>query len=170
MIHIKEPSTPWEVVPCHLVTSLPPYGYKSKNSCILIVDRYNKNAIFLTFYKDDTGMDTALLIWKKGISHSGLFNNIISDRESKFNSALWTHLHKCLGTKLSFSTAYHPKTNLLEERIIQEIEEIIRRFLSYEPELNISDGFSHYWCFIPEFELAYKTFIHASTGKTPPML
>ncbi|MBW0569905.1 hypothetical protein O181_109620 [Austropuccinia psidii MF-1] len=34
-----------------------------------------------------------------------------------------------------------------------------------------SDGFTHYWCtLIPELELAYKTFIHASTGKAPEIL
>ncbi|MBW0540324.1 hypothetical protein O181_080039 [Austropuccinia psidii MF-1] len=33
------------------------------------------------------------------------------------------------------------------------------------------DGFTHDWCtLIPTLELAYKTSIHASTGKTPEML
>ncbi|MBW0592603.1 hypothetical protein O181_132318 [Austropuccinia psidii MF-1] len=38
-------------------------------------------------------------------------------------------------------------------------------------ESKYSDGFIHDWCtLIPAIELAYKTSIHSSTGKTPAML
>ncbi|MBW0544755.1 hypothetical protein O181_084470 [Austropuccinia psidii MF-1] len=84
MINIKEPSTPWEVVHMDLVTALPPEGDKSYNACLVIVDRYSKTPIFLPCHKDDTAMDTALLIWNRVISHTGLFKNIISDRDPKF--------------------------------------------------------------------------------------
>ncbi|MBW0504300.1 hypothetical protein O181_044015 [Austropuccinia psidii MF-1] len=116
-------------------------------------------------------MDTDLLIWNRVISHTGLFKNIISDRDPKFTSALWTNLNKLLGTKLSFSTAYHSQTDGLAERMIQTLEDMIRRFCAYFLELKDSNGFTHYWyTLIPELELAYKTSIHASTGKTPEML
>ncbi|MBW0508945.1 hypothetical protein O181_048660 [Austropuccinia psidii MF-1] len=94
-----------------------------------------------------------------------------SDRDPKFTSALWTNLHKLLGTKLSFIKAYHPQTDGLAEKKIQTLEDIIRRFCAYGLEFQYSDGFTHDWCtLIPEFELVYKTSIHASTGKTPAML
>ncbi|MBW0534138.1 hypothetical protein O181_073853 [Austropuccinia psidii MF-1] len=115
-------------------------------------------------------MDTALLIWNRVISHTGLFKNILSDRDPRFTSALWTNLHKSLGTKLSLSTAYHPQTDGLAEGMIQTLEDMIRRFCAYGLELKYSDGFTHEWCtLIPALELAYKTSIHASTGKTPEM-
>ncbi|MBW0511764.1 hypothetical protein O181_051479 [Austropuccinia psidii MF-1] len=76
-----------------------------------------------------------------------------------------------LGTKLSFSTAYHPQTDGLAERMIQTLEDMIRRCCAWVLELKDSDGFTYDWCtLIPALELAYKTFIHASTGKTPEML
>ncbi|MBW0508278.1 hypothetical protein O181_047993 [Austropuccinia psidii MF-1] len=90
------------------VTALPPSGDKGYNACLVIVDRYSKTPIFLPFHKDDTAMDTALLLWSRIISHTGFFRNIISDRDPKFTSALWTNLHRLFGTKLSLSTAYHP--------------------------------------------------------------
>ncbi|MBW0577350.1 hypothetical protein O181_117065, partial [Austropuccinia psidii MF-1] len=97
--------------------------------------------------------------------------NIISDRDPKFTSALWTNLHRFFGTKLSFSTAYHPQTDGLAERMIQTLEDIIRRFCAYWLELNDSDGFTHDWCtLVPALELAYKTSVHSSTGQTPAML
>ncbi|MBW0543392.1 hypothetical protein O181_083107 [Austropuccinia psidii MF-1] len=53
----------------------------------------------------------------------------------------------------------------------QTLEDIIIRFCAYCLEFEDSDGFTHDWCtLIPALEVAYKTFIHASTGKSPPML
>ncbi|MBW0568179.1 hypothetical protein O181_107894 [Austropuccinia psidii MF-1] len=55
--------------------------------------------------------------------------------------------------------------------MIQTLQDMIRRFCAYGLQLKDSDGFTHDWCtLIPELELAYKTFIHASTGKTAEML
>ncbi|MBW0472908.1 hypothetical protein O181_012623 [Austropuccinia psidii MF-1] len=116
-------------------------------------------------------MYTALLICNRVISHTGLFKNIISDRDPKFTSALWTNLHKRLGPKFSFSTAYHPQTDGLAEIMIQALEDMNRNLCAYGLEFKDSDGFAHDWCtLIPALELAYKTSIHASTGKTPAML
>ncbi|MBW0525473.1 hypothetical protein O181_065188 [Austropuccinia psidii MF-1] len=128
------------------VTALPPGGYKSYNECLVVVERYSKTPIFSPYNKDDTAMDTALLIWRRIISHTGVFNNIISDRDLKFTSALWANLHKLLGTKLSFSTAYHPQTDGLAERMIQSLEDMIRIFCAYGLEFKDSYGFTHDWC------------------------
>ncbi|MBW0514457.1 hypothetical protein O181_054172 [Austropuccinia psidii MF-1] len=127
--------------------------------------------MFLTFDKDDTAMDPALLSWIRVILHTGLFKNTISDRDPKFTSALWSNLHKPLGTTLSFSTAYHPQTDYLAERMIQNLDNMIRRVCAYGLELNDYCGFAHDWfTLIPELELPYKTSIHALLGNTPSML
>ncbi|MBW0536886.1 hypothetical protein O181_076601 [Austropuccinia psidii MF-1] len=131
MIHIQEPKSPWEVVHMDLVTALPPSGDKYYNSCLVIVDRYSKTPIFLPCHTDDTAMHTALLLWSRVISHTGFFKNIISDRDPNFTSSLWTNLHRFFGTKLSFSTAYHPQTDRPAERMIQTLEDMIRKFCSY---------------------------------------
>ncbi|MBW0517586.1 hypothetical protein O181_057301 [Austropuccinia psidii MF-1] len=55
--------------------------------------------------------------------------------------------------------------------MIQILEEMIRRFCAYRLEFKDSDGFTHDWCtLLPALELAYKTSIHSSTGKTPEIL
>ncbi|MBW0565087.1 hypothetical protein O181_104802 [Austropuccinia psidii MF-1] len=105
MIKIQEPSRPWEIVHMDRLTGLPPGGDRSYNSCLVIVDRFSKTPIFLPSHKHDTAMDTALLIWNRGVSCTGIFKNSISDRDPKFTSALWTNLYQLFGTKLSFSTA-----------------------------------------------------------------
>ncbi|MBW0488079.1 hypothetical protein O181_027794 [Austropuccinia psidii MF-1] len=55
--------------------------------------------------------------------------------------------------------------------MIQDLEDMIRRFCAYELEFKDSDGITHEWCtLIPALELAYKTSVHSSTGQTPAML
>ncbi|MBW0586219.1 hypothetical protein O181_125934 [Austropuccinia psidii MF-1] len=171
MIQIQEPKFPWEIIYMDWVTALPPGGDRSYNSFLVLVDRYSKTLMFLPCHKDHTAMDTTLMIWNKFINHTGLFQNIRSDRHPKFTSALCTNLHNLCGTKLSFSTAYHPQTDGLAERMIQTLEDMMRRFCAYGLEFKDSDCFTHYCCTpIPALELAYKTSIHSSTGKTTELL
>ncbi|MBW0496208.1 hypothetical protein O181_035923 [Austropuccinia psidii MF-1] len=122
------------------VTGLPPRGDRSYNSCLLIFGRFSKTPIFLPFHKDDTAMYIALLIWNRVISWTGKLTNIISDRDAKFNSALWANLHQLFGRKLSFYTAYHPQTDGLAERMIQTLEDMVRRFCACGLEFKDCDG------------------------------
>ncbi|MBW0576881.1 hypothetical protein O181_116596 [Austropuccinia psidii MF-1] len=92
MIQIQEPKCTWEIVPMDWVTALPPGGDGSFNACLVLVDRYSKTQTFLPCHKDDTAMDIAIMIWNKVISHTGLFQNIIGDRDHKFTSELWRNL------------------------------------------------------------------------------
>ncbi|MBW0482462.1 hypothetical protein O181_022177 [Austropuccinia psidii MF-1] len=127
--------------------------------------------MFLPFHKDKKAMDTGIMIWNKAISNTGLLQNIISHRDQKFTSTLGTNLHNLFGTKLSFSTAYHPQTDGLAERMILTLEDMIKRLCAYGLEFKDSDGLTHDWCeLIPALELAYETSIHSPTGKTPEML
>ncbi|MBW0556546.1 hypothetical protein O181_096261, partial [Austropuccinia psidii MF-1] len=147
MIHIQEPKSPWEVVHMDWVPALPPSGERSYNACLVIVDRYRKTPMFLPCHKYDTSMDTALFLWSI------------------------TNIHRLFGTKLSFSTAYHPQKDRLAERTIQTLEDMITRFCACGLEFKDSDGFTHDWfTLIPALELAYKTSVHYSTGQTPAIL
>ncbi|MBW0537265.1 hypothetical protein O181_076980 [Austropuccinia psidii MF-1] len=116
-------------------------------------------------------MDTALLIWNRVVSWTGIFTKIISDRDPKFTLALWTNLHQLFGTKLSFSKSYHPQTDGLDERMIQTLEDMVRRICAYDLKFQYCDGFTHDWfTLLPALELEYKTSIHACTNQTPAIL
>ncbi|MBW0559745.1 hypothetical protein O181_099460 [Austropuccinia psidii MF-1] len=116
MIQIREPKSPLEIVHKDQVTALPPGGDKSFNACLVLVDRYSKTPMFLPFHKDDT----AIIIWNRFISHTGLFQSIISDRDPKIHFSI-----------VENSPYYHPQMDSLAKRMIQNLEEIIRTFCAY---------------------------------------
>ena len=50
----------------------------------------------------------------------------VSDRDPRFTSRFWPSLQKALGTRLHFSTAFHPQTDGQSERTIQTLEDMLR--------------------------------------------
>ncbi|MBW0498331.1 hypothetical protein O181_038046 [Austropuccinia psidii MF-1] len=152
------------------VTGLVPGGKENYNACLIIVDRFSKSMRCLPFHKEDTAMDTALLLWNNIISTCGVPRIIICDRDPKFTSEFWTNLYDMLGTKLAFSTAYHPQTDGLSERMIQTMEDILRRFCAYGMEYKDYEGNTHDWVtLLPAVQLAYNTSQQSTTGKTPAL-
>ncbi|WRX25513.1 Reverse transcriptase domain - like 10 [Theobroma cacao] len=56
----------------------------------------------------------------------GIPVSIVSDRGAQFTSRFWEKLQEALGTKLDFSTAFHPQTDGQSERTIQILEDMLR--------------------------------------------
>ncbi|MBW0496575.1 hypothetical protein O181_036290 [Austropuccinia psidii MF-1] len=169
--HIEEPKPPWETINMDWVTGLVPGGKENYNSCLIIFDRFRKSMRCLPFHKEDTAIDTDLLFWNNIISTCGVPKINISDRDPKFTSEFWTNLYEMLGTKLSFSTAYHSQTDGLVERMIQTMEDILRRFCAYGIQYKDHEGYTHYWVtLLPAVQLAYNTSQHSATGKTPALV
>ncbi|MBW0488968.1 hypothetical protein O181_028683 [Austropuccinia psidii MF-1] len=76
-----------------------------------------------------------------------------------------------LGTKISFSTAYHPQTDGLAERMRQTMEEILRRFCAYGMQYKDHEGYTHDWVtLLPAVQLAYNSCQHSTTGKSTAMV
>ncbi|MBW0537511.1 hypothetical protein O181_077226 [Austropuccinia psidii MF-1] len=112
--------------------------------------------MLLPCHEDDKAMDIAIMIWNRLIIHTGSFQNILSDRDSKFTSALWPNLHTFFGTKLSFSAAYHLQKDGLAKIMIQTFKGMIRIFCAYGIEFKTSDGFTQNWCtLLPALEMGY---------------
>ncbi|MBW0563410.1 hypothetical protein O181_103125 [Austropuccinia psidii MF-1] len=86
-------------------------------------------------------------------------------------SEFWTNLYEMLGKKLAFSTAYHPQTDGLVERMIQTMEDILRGFCAYGMEYKDHEGYTHDWgTLLPAVQLYYNTRQHSKTGKTPSLV
>ncbi|MBW0510465.1 hypothetical protein O181_050180 [Austropuccinia psidii MF-1] len=121
--------------------------------------------------------ETINIDWVTGLVPGGKenFNACLvivdSDRDPKFTSEFWTNLYDMLGTKIAFPTAYHPQTGGLAERMIQKMEDIIRRFCEYVREYKDHEVYTHDWVkLLPEFQLAYNTSQHCTTGKSPSLV
>jgi hypothetical protein len=165
---INEPKSRWEVINMDFVTGLPPGGKENYNCVLVIVDRFSKRARFIPCFKENNAMDIALLFWNHIIADVGCPSVIISDRDPKFTSEFWENLFNLMGTKLAFSTAYHPQTDGLAERMIQTLEDMIRRYCAFGLSYKDQDGFTHDWIsLLPALEYAYNSSKHSVTGKTP---
>ncbi|MBW0461513.1 hypothetical protein O181_001228 [Austropuccinia psidii MF-1] len=153
------------------VTGIVPGGKENYNAHLIIVDRFSKSMMCLPFHKEDTAMDTALVFWNNIIATCEVPKIFISDRDPKFTSEFWTNFYDMLGTKLAFSTEYHPQTDGLAERMIQTMEDILRGFCAYGMEYKDHEGYTHDWVtLLPAVQLAYNTIQHSTTGKTPALV
>jgi hypothetical protein len=97
----------WEEVGMDFIAGLP-RSNRGHDSIWVIVDRLTKVAHFLLVKTTQKGRDLADLYMSKIVSLHGVPKRILTDRGTQFTSRLLNKLHKALGTKLSFSTAYHP--------------------------------------------------------------
>jgi transposase InsO family protein len=51
---------------------------------------------------------------------------IVSDRGTQFTSKFWMSLQQAMGTKLDFSTAYHPQSDGQTERVNKVLKDLLR--------------------------------------------
>ena len=52
--------------------------------------------------------------------------SMMSDRDPQFTFRFWKELQSAVGTRLNFSTAFHPQTDGHCERVIQLLEDMLR--------------------------------------------
>ena len=53
--------------------------------------------------------------------------SIVSERDPIFTSKFWSSLQDAMGTRLHFSTTFHPQIDDQSERTIQTLEDMLRR-------------------------------------------
>ncbi|XP_021617945.1 uncharacterized protein LOC110618988 [Manihot esculenta] len=95
------------------------------NAVWVIVDRLTKSAHFLPVRMDYSLDKLAEIYVNEIIRLHGAPISIILDRDPRFTSRFWPSLQNALGTKLKFSTSFHPQTDGQSERI-QTLEDMLR--------------------------------------------
>jgi hypothetical protein len=119
------PKWKWEEIVMDFVTSLPMIR-NQKDMIWVIVDRLTKSAHLLAVNQKDNCEKLTETYVNEVVSKHGIPKKIVSGRGSVFTSAFWKQLQKALGTKLDFSTAYHPQTGGQTERTNQILEDMLR--------------------------------------------
>ena len=93
--------------------------------------------------------------------HHGLPSSIISDRDPRMTSLFWRGLFENLGTKLNFSSAYHPKTDGQSEILNSIVLDLLESYVG-----EVAQGNQWEQC-LPLVEYAYNNLVHTSTGTAP---
>ena len=128
--------------------------------CIwVIVDRLTKSAHFLAKRSTNNVGQLAKLFIKEIVRLHRVLVSIVFDRDPLFTSRFWARLHKEMGTKLRFSTTFHPQTDGQSERTIQTLEDMLRACV-----LDLSGSWEECLMLI---EFAYNNSFHSSIGMAP---
>ena len=114
---IRIPEWKWNRITMDFVVGLPLTGRKH-DSVWVVVDRLTKSAHFLPVRTDYSLENLAELYIKEIVRLHGIPISTISDRDPRFTSRFWGKLQEALGTRLNFSTAFHPQTDGQSERVI----------------------------------------------------
>ena len=102
------PDWKWDKLGMDFITGLPRTrsGY---DSIWVVVDRLTKVAHFIPVKTTYTSAKLAKIYMTRIICLHGVPRSIVSDRGTQFTSKFWNQLHETLGTRLEFSTAFHPQ-------------------------------------------------------------
>ena len=115
----------WKKITMDFVTSLP-RTQRQHDAIWVIVDRLTKSAHFLPVNVGDSLEKLSQLYVDEIVRLHGVPVSIVSDRDPRFTSRFWPSLQTDLGTRLHFSTTFHPQTDGQSERTIQTLEDMLR--------------------------------------------
>ena len=115
----------WDKLGMDFIIRLPrtKAGY---GSIWVVVDRLTKVAHFIPIKTTYTSAKLAKIYMTRIVCLRGVLRTIISDRGTQFTSKFWKQLHETLGTRLEFSTSFHPQTDGQTERVNQILEDMLR--------------------------------------------
>ncbi|GJS29342.1 putative nucleotidyltransferase, ribonuclease H [Tanacetum coccineum] len=155
---LEIPMWKWDEISMDFVTGLPT-TQKRHDAIWVVVDRLTKSAHFLPIRKNYGISKLAEIFQQEIVRLHGTPTSIVSDRDPKFTSRFWKGLQKAWGTRLKFSTAFHPQTDGQSERTIQTLEDMLRACA-----LEWTGSWDEYLCLV---EFAYNNSWHASIKAAP---
>ncbi|GJZ34973.1 putative nucleotidyltransferase, ribonuclease H [Tanacetum coccineum] len=155
---LEIPMWKWDEISMDFVTGLPT-TQKRHDAIWVVVDRLTKSAHFLPIRKNYGISKLAEIFRQEIVRLHGTPTSIVSDRDPKFTSRFWKGLQKAWGTRLKFSTAFHPQTDGQSERTIQTLEDMLRACA-----LEWTGSWDEYLCLV---EFAYNNSWHASIKAAP---
>uniref|UniRef100_A0A151UDQ6 Transposon Ty3-I Gag-Pol polyprotein n=1 Tax=Cajanus cajan TaxID=3821 RepID=A0A151UDQ6_CAJCA len=116
-------------------------------------------AHFIPCHKVDDASYIAKLFFREVVRLHGLPKTIVSDRDAKFLSHFWKVLWEKLGTKLLYSTTFHPQTDGQTEVVNRSLSTLLRVLLKGNKKTRDD-------C-LPHLEFAFNRVVHKTTNLSP---
>ena len=104
------PEKPWRDISMDFVLGLPKTA-RGYDSIFFVVEMFSKMAHFIPCKTTSNPKHIAKIFFKESLGLHGLPRSIISNKDNKFVGYFWKTLWKKMGTKLKFSSTFHPQTN-----------------------------------------------------------
>jgi hypothetical protein len=152
------PNCPWQDVSMDFVLGLPKTTRKH-DSVLVVVDRFSKMAHFIPCSRTFDASRVAKIYFDEIVKLHGLPKTIVSDRDVKFTSYFWKTLWHKMGTKLQYSTAFHPQTDGQTEVVNRSLGNLLRTLVGE----NLRDWDQK----LPTAEFAYNNSVNRSIGLSP---
>nr|GFC59505.1 retrotransposon protein, putative, Ty3-gypsy subclass [Tanacetum cinerariifolium] len=149
----------WDEISMDFVTGLP-QTRRRHDAIWVVVDRLTKSAHFLSIRKDYSVSRLAKIFQQEIVRLHGTPSAIVSDRDPRFASRFWKGLQKAWGSRLKFSTAFHPQTDGQSEHTIQTLEDMLRSCA-----LEWTGNWDDYICLVGERVIEGPEMIEATNAK-----
>ncbi|MCO5607614.1 hypothetical protein L7F22_061811 [Adiantum nelumboides] len=152
--------SPWESLSMDFIFGLPK-SIHGNTGIWTIVDKSSKQAHFIPVKKTFKAHHMATLFISQTFKYHGLPTSIVLDRDPRMTSNFWKGLFEILGTRLNFSSAYHPQTDGQSDIANLTILDVLKSCVT---EVDQKTQWEKY---LPLVEYAYNNTVHTSTGKAP---
>ena len=156
--NLPVPSQPWADISMDFIMGLPRTD-TGHDAIYVFVDRLTKCVHLAPTSSTIDAKGSADLYIQHVFRLHGLSSSIVCDRDPRFTAAFFQELFDRLGTKLAFSTANHPQTDGLTERVNRIVEDVLRAFVNHKQD--------NWDMFLPLCEFSINSATQSSTGNTP---
>lgn len=115
----------WDGIAIDFVIGLP----RSRWGCDviwIIIDRLTNSINFLPIKQSDAIEKLAKIYIYEIMRLHDVSKYIVSDRNGRLTSRLWSKVQEILGTKFTFNTTFHPQTDGQSKTIIQTLKDLLR--------------------------------------------
>ena len=151
------PQNIWVDITMDFIEALP--QFKGFDTIWVIVDRLSKYSHFVPLKYLLNAQGLARQFVKEIIRLHGIPRSIVSNRGKNFMGHFWQEIHKLQGTKLNFTSEYHPESDGQSEVVNKRLGNYLHCFASTKPTS---------WCsWLPWTEFCYNTSYHVSIHTTP---